>query len=141
MPRLHFCEKLRNASEVNLACTNTYPNFREDLQIFEEEFPAMTQREFFKAGTTDANLLASTRLNAPMRRVSSPRVEAKTGANGKPLQIVFAASVLRSSPEINGHPRAMSPARITASGLNPFVRLAIPSPRQYAVSSSASFAA
>ena len=38
MPRLHFCEKLRNASEVNLACTNTYPNFREDLQIFEEEF-------------------------------------------------------------------------------------------------------
>ena len=115
-------------------------DFRKDVQI--SEFPSGLSTDYAEvfltsaycgitrqAGTTEANLRARTRLSAPIRRVSSPRVEAKTGANGNPLQIVLAASALRSSPAINGQARAITPARITASGLNPFVRFAIPNPR------------
>src|SRR5690242_8839579 len=121
------CEKRRPRSVV--AIHNHGSDFRKAIQISEYRAGLSTDYTDGQAGTTEANLLARTRLRAPRRRVSSPRVEANTGAKGKPLQIVLAARVLRSSPVINGHARAMSPARITASGLNPFVRFAIPSPR------------
>ena len=46
------------------------------------------------AGTTDANLPASTKLRAPIKRVSEPRVEANATDDGKPLQMLFCAIAL-----------------------------------------------
>src|ERR1044072_1670424 len=105
-----------------------------DIDIFGElseilNYPGSSAAKKTQAGTTEANFRARTRLSAPIKRVSSPSVEAKTGVEGRPRQIVFSASVLRSSSDMSGQTRAMSPARITASGLNPFVRFEIPKPR------------
>src|SRR5690349_6270437 len=88
---------------------------------FRIEFSGSVQNSECYAGTTEANFRASTRLNAPINRVSSPSVDANTGAEGKSLQIVLAERVFRSSSAIRGHARAMSPARFTASGLSPLV--------------------
>src|ERR1041384_597792 len=105
-----------------------------DIEIFGElseilNYPRSSAAKKFQAGTTEANFRASTRLSAPIRRVSSPSVDANTGVEGRPLQIVFSASVLLSSSDMSGQTRAMSPAGITAPGLNPFVRFEIPRPR------------
>ena len=66
----------------------------------------------------DANLLASTRLKAPIRVGSDPSVESKIGVEGKPRQMLLSTDALSSST-ISGHTRAIGPPTITASGAKP----------------------
>ena len=77
---------------------------------------------------TEANLLASTRLRAPINVGSDPRVEAMIGVAGKPRQMEASTVVLISS-EMMGHDRTIGPPTITASGASPRIKLAIPTPR------------
>jgi hypothetical protein len=53
--------------------------------------------ELLYAGTIEANLLARTRLNAPISLGFAPRVETIILADGKPRQMLFSSTALLSS--------------------------------------------
>src|ERR1051326_7789762 len=67
----------------------------------------------FYVTDTDANLLARTRLRAPMRVGSGPSVDAMIRVVGSPRQMV-ASTVVRISAEMTGHARTIGPPTITA---------------------------
>src|SRR6185436_20624868 len=85
---------------------------------------------------TDANLLAKTRLNAPIKVGSGPSVEAMIRVEGRPRQIVV-STLLRMSVSITGQARTIGPPTITACGARPRMRFAMPMPRYLAVSFNA----
>ena len=59
--------------------------------------------EFLHTETTEANLLARTRLNAPISLGFSPREEARMCAAEKPWKTLFSSTAFLSSSAINGH--------------------------------------
>ena len=66
----------------------------------------------------EANLLANTRLRAPIKVGSGPRVESRIGVEGNPRQMLESTDALRSSTMI-GHTRTIGPPTMTASGARP----------------------
>src|SRR6266404_9895044 len=88
----------------------------------------------FQAAKADAaNLLARTRLRAPIKVGSLPSVEGRIRAEGRPRRTLCSMVRVRAS-STNGQARAISPPTTTASGLKPTTRFEIPIPRQSAMS-------
>jgi hypothetical protein len=98
-------EKLRKAN-------NTQTSFGQKTKIGFVLYAAGQVTE------TDANLLANTRLSAPLNVGCGPSVEAMMGVAGRLRQIVPFTAFLISS-EISGQARTIGPPTITASGARP----------------------
>src|SRR5439155_10431074 len=81
-----------------------------------------------QAATAPANLLASTRLNAPIKVGSPFNVERRIRADGNPRRTLRSIFSVRA-PSINDQARVIAPPTITASGLKPTIRFEIPMPR------------
>src|SRR6266508_5936622 len=89
----------------------------------------------FQAANPAANLLASTRLSAPLKVGFSPNVEGKILAVGSSRRTLWSMASV-NAPSTSSQARAISPLTTTASGLKPTTRFEIPTPRQSAVSIS-----
>src|SRR2546430_3977529 len=80
-----------------------------------------------------ANLLAKTRLSAPIRVGLVPSVEGRIRADGNPRR-TLCSMVCFSAASTNDQARTISPPTTTASGLKPTTRFEIPTPRHSAIS-------
>src|SRR5262252_2939135 len=89
----------------------------------------LIQNPGVQAEAATVNFPASTKLIAPIKRGSSPSVEAITRADMRPRQILFSLTALVNSSAMSGQAREISPPTITASGLRPLSRFEIPRPR------------
>ena len=82
-----------------------------------------------QAVATEANLLARIKLIAPMSGGCSPRLDTSMRGEGSPRQRLLSAAAFFNSFEMSGHARDIRPPTMTASGLSPFMRLLMPTPR------------
>ena len=71
-----------------------------------------------QATAAEANLLANTKLSAPIKVGWLPRVDTMIGVEGKPRQTLESTEALISAA-ITGQARTIGPPTITASGASP----------------------